>query len=178
MSAVISTCKTYRYRLERKLSEGPTLMFIMVNPSTADAETNDQTIRKCLGFAVRNGFGRIIVGNKFAFRAKDVNELRTARDPIGPENDLYLQAMVAEADCIVAGWGQLAKLPEVLRSRWKDIVRLCDAAGRELHAIGTNADRHPKHPQMTAYAEGIAPWETPWFAGRTPSVTPPARETP
>jgi hypothetical protein len=167
MSAVISDCLKYRYRLERKTGNGPTLMFVMVNPSTADATTDDQTIRKCIGFATRAGYGRIIVGNKFAFRATDVNELRTARDPIGPENDEHLRAMMREAKTVVVGWGQLAKLPETLRGRWKDIVRLADVAGHELQTIGINADKHPKHPQMTGYAEPIAPWQVPWFAGRS-----------
>ena len=80
MGAVISECGTYRYRLHR--GEGRTLMFLMVNPSTADAEQDDATIRKCLGFAERNGFGRIVVGNLFAYRAKDVNALRKAIDPV------------------------------------------------------------------------------------------------
>ena len=79
-SAIISACKTYRYRLERRFGDGPTLMFVMVNPSTADAEQDDPTIRKCIGFAERASYGRIIVGNKFAFRATDVRELRGAAD--------------------------------------------------------------------------------------------------
>jgi hypothetical protein len=166
-SAIISTCDLYRYRLERQFGIGPTLMFVMVNPSTADAEKDDQTIKKCVGFAQRAGYGRIVVGNKFAFRATDVTKLREQRDPIGPENDERLRAMMSEALCVVAGWGQLAKLPEALRSRWKDIVRLADAAGHELHSIGINADKHPKHPQMTGYDVPITPWEPPWFANRS-----------
>src|SRR5690348_16717742 len=110
--ATISYCKRYRYRLGRRFGDGPTLMFVMVNPSTADADQDDQTIIKCIGFAKRAGYARIVVGNKFAFRATDVRRLREAVDPIGPENDEHLRAMMADADCVVAGWGQLAKLPE------------------------------------------------------------------
>lgn len=165
-SAVISSCTFYRYRLERRFRDGPTMMFIMVNPSTADAEADDQTIKKCVGFAQRAAFGRVIVGNKFAFRSTDVGLLRSARDPVGPENDEHLRAMLDEADQVVAGWGQLTKLPEVLRDRWKEIVRLADVAGCTLHAIGTNADRHPKHPQMTGYNVPITEWDVPWFANR------------
>jgi hypothetical protein len=106
------------------------------------------------------------VGNKFAWRSTDVNELAHAQNPVGPDNNGHLVAMMADADCIVAGWGNLAKLPEVLRDRWKTIVRLADAAGKPLHAIGTNADKHPKHPQMTGYDVPIAPWDVPWFANR------------
>lgn len=177
MSAVISNCGLYRYRLERSFGDGPTLMFVMVNPSTADARTDDQTIRKCIGFASRNGYGRIIVGNKFAFRATDVNKLREAGNPIGPDNDGYLREMMTEADCVVAGWGQLAKLPETLRARWKDIVRMSDAAGQRINAIGINADKHPKHPQMTGYNVPITPWNIPWFVGRSVAVSRPNGET-
>lgn len=165
-SAIISDCKLYRYRLERRFGDGPTLMFVMVNPSTADAEVDDQTIKKCVGFAERAGFGRILVGNKFAFRATDVNRLRETHDPIGPENDAHLRSMMFDAARVVVGWGQLSKLPEILRHRWKDVVRLADEQGHTLHAIGTNADRHPKHPQMTGYNVPIAVWQVPWFANR------------
>jgi len=70
---------------------------------------------------------------------------------------------------VVAAWGQLIKLPEVLRGRWKDIVRLADAAGHDLHTIGINADKHPKHPERTSDDVPIAPWQVPWFANRKPN---------
>lgn len=165
-SAIISECTLYRYRLARRFGSGPTMMFIMVNPSTADHEKDDQTIKKCMGFAERAGFGRIIVGNKFAFRSTDVTHLALALDPIGAENDDHITAMMQEADKIVVGWGQLAKIPPRLRSRWKDVVRMADAAGRPLYAIGLNSDRHPKHPQMTGYSVPIELWDAPWFPNR------------
>lgn len=165
-TAIISDCTFYRYRLERQFGDGPTLMFVMVNPSTADAERDDQTIKKCMGFAERAGYGRIVVGNKFAWRATDVKELWRADDPVGRENDDHLRAMMADAERVVAGWGQLAKLPDRLRHRWKDVVRLADAAGKPLHAIGINVDKHPKHPQMTGYDVPIAQWDVPWFPNR------------
>jgi hypothetical protein len=169
MSAVISECGTYRYRLER--GRGRTLAVIMVNPSTADAENDDPTIRKVLGFADRLNCGRIIVGNKFAFRATDINELRKARDPVGPENDHHIEQILCEGDLHVVAWGSLNKLPDSLRDRWKEIVRIADRLGVDLNCIGTNADKHPKHPLMTAYTTAMAPWMAPWFAGRSPSVT-------
>ena len=82
MSAIISDCGFYRYRLDR--GAGRALAIIMVNPSTADAENDDPTIRKVLGFASRLDCSRIIVANKFAYRATDIQELRTARTPLGP----------------------------------------------------------------------------------------------
>lgn len=170
-TASISNCQQYRYRLGRIFGDGPELMFIMVNPSTADADVDDQTIKKCMGFAKANGFGSILVGNKFAYRSTDVKKLREVKDPIGPDNDEHLKAMMARATMVVVGWGQLAKLPESLRGRWKDVVRIADEAGHRLHTIGTNADKHPKHPQMTGYSEPIARWDVPWFANRAPHMS-------
>ncbi|MGY3501687.1 DUF1643 domain-containing protein [Bradyrhizobium sp. USDA 4471] len=166
MSAVISDCRRYRYRLERHFAVGRTLMFVMANPSTADAQEDDQTIRKCVGFAERAGYGRIIVGNKFAWRSKDIEALGRAPDAIGPENDQHLREMMAQADLVVVAWGQIGKFPKVLRDRWKDIVRLADAADRQLHSIGVNRDGHPKHPQTTGYEVAITSWTSPWFPNR------------
>ncbi len=164
MSAIISDCGTYRYRLER--GAGRALAIIMVNPSIANATDDDQTIRKVLGFADRQGCGRIIVGNKFAFRATDVNELRKARDPVGPENDRHIEQILRDGDIHVVAWGALNKLPDTLRARWKDIVRAADRAGVALHCIGINADKHPRHPLMTPYSTALRSWDAPWFAGR------------
>lgn len=96
-SAVISTCGQYRYRLERRWFDGPVATFIMLNPSTANAEIDDATIRKCMGFASRWGMGGIVVGNLFAFRATDPKHMKAANDPIGPDNDMHLEEMSLEA---------------------------------------------------------------------------------
>ena len=83
-SAIISHCGKYRYRLDRMVSDsGPVYAFFGVNPSTADASVDDATVRKWRGFVQRWGGSRFIVGNVFAYRATDVNELATAVDPFG-----------------------------------------------------------------------------------------------
>lgn len=165
MSAIISNCGLYRYRLER--GAGRALAVIMVNPSTADAENDDPTIRKVRGFAVRLLCERIIVGNKFAFRATDVNELGHAKDPVGPDNDRHIEQILRDGDLHVAAWGSLNKLPETMRGRWKDIVRIADRVGCRLHCIGLNNDKHPRHPLMTGYDTSMSEWSVPWFASRT-----------
>lgn len=158
-SAVISECGKYRYRLERDLGYGGrSIAFIMVNPSTADASVDDATIRKCIGFAERHGFGRLIVGNKFAWRATDVKELRAAPDAIGPENDAHLERIMRDADLIAVAWGPLSKLPDRLRSRWRKVASIAERAGRPLHCFGTAQDGHPRHPLMLAYDTKLAEW--------------------
>jgi hypothetical protein len=165
VSAILSPCGTYRYRLERGTG-GRALAVIMVNPSVADADNDDPTIRKVLGFASRLGCDRILVANKFAFRATDIKELRTAKDPIGPDNDRHIEQVLRDGDLHIVAWGSLNKLPEALRGRWKDIVRIADRVGVRLHCIGINADKHPKHPVMTGYDTPMTEWQVPWFANR------------
>jgi hypothetical protein len=160
MSAIISSCGKYRYRLERDgPGEGATAI-IMVNPSTADAERDDATIRKLKGFGERNGWGRLIVGNLFAYRATDVRELGSLSDPVGPENDDHLQAMIDEADSVIVAWGPLSKQPKYHRARWRKLLAL--SRGRTLYSIGTPAKcGHPKHPLMLGYDSPVIPWTTP-----------------
>ena len=84
----------YRYRLKRTWDETkPHVMFIMMNPSTADSEVNDRSVAKCERFARTWGDGGIYVGNTFAYRATDKKRLRAVPDPVGPENDKHLVAM-------------------------------------------------------------------------------------
>lgn len=103
--AVVSDCGTYRYRLDRQWAEGPKVAFVMLNPSTADAEFDDPTIRRCKSFARDWGFGGIIVGNLFALRSTNPDALREHADPVGPENDTHLIEIACEAQRIVCAWG-------------------------------------------------------------------------
>ncbi|MDV2988532.1 UNVERIFIED_CONTAM: DUF1643 domain-containing protein [Methylobacteriaceae bacterium AG10] len=164
MSAILSPCGLYRYRLERDLGgllAGPTLAWIMVNPSTADAETDDATIRKVIGFSQRLGAGRLIVGNLFAFRATDIKALRTAADPVGLDADRHLRAIFEAAVRIIVAWGPVAKVPPHLRTRWRRPVEFAHALGRELMCLGTAQDGHPLHPLMLGYDRPLVPWSPP-----------------
>lgn len=163
MSAVLSPCGKYRFRLERDgPGEGSTLV-VMVNPSTADADNDDATIRKLKGFGARNGWGRIMVGNVFAYRATDVRQLAKI-DPYEAylENLDHLTAMIGEADRIVVAWGPTSKLPRHLRDRWRDIPHRSAQWGKPLYSIGPPAKcGQPKHPLMLAYSLPIIPWRAP-----------------
>lgn len=172
MSAIISPCGLYRYRLERDLGgmlAGPTVAWIMVNPSTADADTDDATIRKVLGFSRRLGAGRVVVGNLFAFRATDIKALRTAADPVGPCGGPHMRQIMREADKVIVAWGAGAKLPNPLRFRWMEVARAAEAHGITLHCLGTASDGHPLHPLMLGYDRPLVPWSPP---GSPNSLTP------
>lgn len=164
-SAIISPCGIYRYRLERSWEEGVELYgqttVIMVNPSTADAESDDATIRKLIGFG-RGRWAHIVVGNLFAYRSTDVREIAKAADPIGPENDEHLRQMIGEASRLIFAWGPAAKLPKQLRTRWMEIYVMAHQLGKEPLSIGPTAkDGHPCHPLMLSYDRQLQPWRPP-----------------
>jgi hypothetical protein len=132
----------------------------MVNPSTADAVENDATIRKLLGFGRHYDWGSIVVGNLFAYRSKDVRELATCADPVGPENDLHLLDMMREADRLVVAWGPAAKLPKRLRTRFRRILEMASLVSRQPMSIGAPAkDGHPCHPLLLPYSLELQPWK-------------------
>lgn len=164
MSAIISVCGKYRYRLERHALEGGgagCVAWIMVNPSTADASEDDATIRKVKGFSARLGFGWLIVGNVFSYRATDVREIGKVSDPHGPENARILAEIMQEAATVIVGWGPTAKLPKHLRHRYMRVVRIAHALGVPLLCLGTAQDGHPRHPLMLAYDTPLVPWREP-----------------
>lgn len=162
MSAIISPCGKYRYRLERDgPGEGATAI-IMVNPSTADATENDATIRKLIGFGKVHEWGKLIVGNLFAYRATDVRELGKTADPVGPDNGYRLAEIFLDAERVIFAWGPIAKQPKYQRGRWREVAELA----RKMHSaplcIGEPcADGHPRHPLMPPYSSPITPWSPP-----------------
>jgi hypothetical protein len=105
--AVLSPCRTWRYLLTRPAATGGerTVVFIGLNPSTADESRDDPTTRRCVGFARDWGFARIELVNLFAYRATRPAELRAAPDPVGPDNAAALEAAVERADLVVCAWG-------------------------------------------------------------------------
>jgi len=160
VSAIISDCGKYRYRLERE-GHGPgSTAVIMVNPSTADAEQDDATIRKLKGFGAHHHWGRIIVGNLFAYRATDVRELGKVSDPVGPDNDDHLWRIVCAVDRIIVAWGPVSKQPKYQRARYQRFLTI--AGSVPIYSIGGPAQcGHPKHPLMLAYDNSILPWSAP-----------------
>lgn len=140
--AAISACQRYRYQLTRQWNhELETVVFVMLNPSTADANTNDPTIRRCLNFAHDWGFGGIKVVNLFAWRATNPAELRTSVDPIGPENDEYLTAAFLTSPVTVVAWGAGAPVERV-----QQVAALLQTANITPHCLGTTQAGHPRHP--------------------------------
>jgi hypothetical protein len=95
----------------------------------------------------------------FAFCSKDIKNLRTARDAIGPENDYHIEQAMRDADLVIAAWGPLLKLPNHLRSRWRRVVGIADRTGKPLWCLGTAQDGHPRHTLMLPYTAELKLWK-------------------
>lgn len=115
MIAIFSPYRQYRYTLWRNWNCGlftPSgkprsyVNFICLNPSTADELKDDNTICKCVKFAKSWGYDALCVTNLFAWRSTDKSVLKRVSDPIGPENDYYLENVAVNADLVIAAWSQ------------------------------------------------------------------------
>jgi len=151
-AAIISPCQTYRYSLTREWDDGPRVLWIMLNPSIADASIDDPTIRRCIGFSQAFGrgrddletcFGSLEVVNLFAYRATDPKDMARAKssgvDIVGPENDRHIIEAALRASLVIAAWGtdKLAPLRSV------SIRKL--VAPHDLRCLGTSKFGAPKH---------------------------------
>jgi hypothetical protein len=149
-AAEISPCGRYRYALTRRWSHGPTVGWVMLNPSTADSLVDDPTSRRCISFVKAWGYGGLVVANLYAFRATKPADLWKAADPIGPDNDGHLQHVAAGCDRIVAAWGAHARpdrIAAVLALPGMD--RLAALAltngGQPRHPLYLRGDLVPQH---------------------------------
>lgn len=131
----------YRFELRRSWDRSkPLHAWVMLNPSTADATTDDPTIRRCVSLSWRWGAGGIVVVNLFAFRATRPAELLTAPDPVGPGNDDAIKAAVSEATLTIAAWG--AHKAAQLGGRSTAVRALLHNA----KCIGFTQSGEPRHP--------------------------------
>lgn len=152
--ALISPCGLYRYWLTREWDASfHKLPIIMLNPSTADASLDDPTIRRCISFAKREGFGGIRVMNLFAFRATSPKEMLAQGNPYGPDNwdnllDLLVEARNYDTP-ILCAWG--AHGVHGMAKRVQEYAKVNRA---RLVCLGKTDGGHPRHP---LYVKGDQP---------------------
>jgi hypothetical protein len=115
--------------------------FVMLNPSAADAEKFDPTVRRCFGYACDWGFGSLEVVNVFALRSTYPDVLSKAVDPVGPENDATIINAVKASDLVIAAWG----VHGPLHGRDRKVLDMI-ANVKDLHCLGTTKGGHPLHP--------------------------------
>ncbi|MBD1910234.1 MULTISPECIES: DUF1643 domain-containing protein [unclassified Leptolyngbya] len=139
--AVFDATQTYRYTLWRCWNpEAPSIAFIMLNPSTADAAKDDPTIRSCRQFAKVWDYGSVEIVNLFAYRATLPRDLRCSLQPIGDDNDRYILEAVESAAKVVVAWGNWRS--------WlgRDRTLLNLLSSTPLHCLGVNQSAQPRHP--------------------------------
>lgn len=147
-----SPCDRYRYGLSRVWdADGPTLLFIMLNPSTADEYRNDPTVARCETRARRMGYGAMMVANLFAFRATRPADLKQAAEPVGPMNDRVLAHWSKSATATIVAWGAHG----AFRNRAAEVSSVL--TGSLLH-LGLTKAGHPRHPLYVAFDTAPCEW--------------------
>lgn len=151
-TATISRDGLYRYTLERVWggsATDPWVMFLMLNPSNADADIDDPTIVRCIGFAKRLGYTRLTVRNLFAYRATKPKDLFKAAYPEGPDNDI---ALSHHTELTICAWGANAS-----ERRVNQVLRLL--GDRPLWCLGYCSDGiTPRHPLMLRNDAELVPY--------------------
>ena len=152
---------THRYFLKRPLltlrhevSRIRACLFIMLNPSRADAFRNDNTVSRCMKFATLWGFHQLWVANLFAYRTPYPGDLYEANDPIGDDNDFYISMAVRQADEVVVAYGNHGGY----KDRASHVIDLIRYEGKQPKALGLTGSRHPIHP--LARGKMWVPYET------------------
>lgn len=164
--AAFSHCGQYRYSLWRMWDhKKPRVLFLMLNPSTADEVKNDPTVERCQRRAVQWGFGGLYVGNIFALRSTDPQALYTHADPIsnpveptnapGQANNIALHAMTTLSGLVVCGWGEHG----ALRGRGREVLAMLRRREVKPHALRMNKSGQPAHPLYIPYS--ATPFEVP-----------------
>lgn len=140
---------TYRYRLTRTWDRSqPQVTWVMLNPSTATADTDDPTIRRVVGFSRRWGFGSAVVVNLFALRATRPGDLVASHCPVGPDNDRAILEALSPSSDVVAAWGNHGRTPNPLsgRPRCEEVLDLISGRSKAVRCLARTKQGQPRHP--------------------------------
>lgn len=160
-TAHISPCARYRYRLGRRWGKGAPLLFIMLNPSTANAYIDDPTIRRCKGFANSHGFNAIDVVNLYSFRTPSPDELMLvhAHYRNGPESDQHIIEALDTAGLVCCAWGsRVHQIDRMGLGRVGQILDWIRVAKKPPHALGFDKQGTPRHPLMLPKECKLVEW--------------------
>lgn len=168
----LSEDRRLRYWLEVEIPSGgepaATCAFLMLNPSAADESATDQTVRRCVGFAERAGYGRLVIVNLFASRSPNPQTLSTGADPVGADNDAHIREALRQAAVVACAWGNWGNraAPRVIEV---GEMLLAEGCRKKLRTLGDLTDGgHPPHPGRLAYERELRPWLDfeAWLEGR------------
>ncbi len=157
-TALFDATGQYRYSLGRRWQpKGPEVAFVMLNPSRADADRDDPTLRACIQFARRWAYGSLVVVNLFGYRTAYPAELRKVADPVGPENDYYLMAAVERSHQVVLAWGNEG----CFGGRDRTILQKLKAHSSKLTYLQLNRSGQPRHPLYVRRDRPLSPYRSP-----------------
>jgi hypothetical protein len=168
-TAEYSPCRRYRYTLTRTMNadligdDARTIAFIGLNPSTATATTDDPTVRRCIGYAAREGFGRFVMLNAFAYRATDPKDMKAQADPVGVGNDDAIARVASRADLVVLAWGAHATHLGRHNAVLSLLDGLCDPV-----CLGVTKAGLPKHPLYLRADAPFVRYDAPVASQSTP----------
>ena len=141
--ATISNCSAYRYELHRAWDlDKPKVLFIMLNPSTADAIHDDATTIRCINYAKRWGFGSMMIGNIYPYRTKSPRELMAWKTfgetySVFKRNKQHVETMIDTAELIVCAWGSNYQgVPDWLKHYDLHYLELCNDGITPKHPLG------------------------------------------
>lgn len=145
--AILDPTGRYRYALSREWTQDARrVVFIMLNPSTADHTIDDPTIRRCIDFARRWGYGGLEVVNLFALRATNPADLKVAKDPVGPDNNYYIEDVLrrvkAKGGRVVLAWGAQG----TYMGRDAVVLKILNNAQVTSYHLGQTKKGMPRHP--------------------------------
>lgn len=155
--ALFDSTGQYRYHLWREWDRAaPRIGFIMLNPSRADDQIDDPTMRRCIGLAQAWGYGALETANLFAYCTAYPIELRQVADPIGRENDHYLRAICHHCDQIILAWGNGG----MWQARDRAVLSLL-ADQPNLYCLGLTQLGQPRHPLYIPRGASLLPLRRP-----------------
>ena len=141
--AVFSPDRKYRYVLRRRVGFGDrSVLVVMLNPSIADEERDDATVKRVIGFAVAYGFSWLTVCNAFGFCSTEPENLYRVDDPVGPDNDSTIVREATRAERVIVGWGNEG----VFQDRDKAVMKLLRDAGKPAYCWKITNTGQPSHP--------------------------------
>jgi hypothetical protein len=153
-----SKAREYRYLLTRIWDPHvKPVVFVMLNPSTADALEDDPTIRRCTSFARRERAGGLVVVNLFGLRSTDPRALLHHPDPVGRNNDAFIRQATHQADTVICAWGAAG----VTGDRGREVTRALIARRVSLQCLGTTSTGQPRHPLYLPSGAALEPFRGP-----------------
>ena len=153
-----SPAREYRYLLTRIWDPAvKPAVFVMLNPSTADALEDDPTIRRCTTFARREKAGGLVVVNLFGLRSTDPRALLHHHDPVGRHNDAFLRQATDQSDTVICAWGAAG----VTGDRGREVTQALTSRGVRLHCLGRTSTGQPRHPLYLLRTAALEPYGSP-----------------